>query len=84
VHPGRHDVDGDDDFAEIWRSAQHRRSKDVYFWFTNIFKKRWLFRSPSRYVGLPFRPFTHKALLRSEIEQAPFKGAESKGGRGGQ
>jgi hypothetical protein len=35
----RHDFDHDD-LAEIWRSAQHRRTEDVYSWFANIFKKR--------------------------------------------
>jgi hypothetical protein len=35
----RYDFD-DDDLAEVWRRAQHRRTEDVYSWFTNIFKKR--------------------------------------------
>jgi hypothetical protein len=83
VQHGRHDLDGDD-FAEIWRSAQHRRFEDVYFWFSNIFKKPWQFISPSRYVGLLLRSFTHKSSLLPETEQAALKGAGTKGERSGQ
>jgi hypothetical protein len=35
----RHDFD-DDDLAEIWRSAQHRRTEDIYSWFTHFFERR--------------------------------------------
>ena len=39
----------DDDFSEIWRSAQHRRSEDIYFWFTHFFgRQRQLKPSDSR------------------------------------
>jgi hypothetical protein len=36
----RQDFD-DDDLAEIWRSAQHRRAEDIYSWFTHFLNKRW-------------------------------------------
>jgi hypothetical protein len=26
--------------AEIWQSAQHRRSEDIYFWFTHFFGRQ--------------------------------------------
>jgi hypothetical protein len=35
----RRDYD-DDNLAEIWRSAQHRRSDDIYFWFTHFLETR--------------------------------------------
>jgi hypothetical protein len=82
VQHERHDLNGND-FAEIWRSAQRRRSDDVYFWFTYIFKKRIRFRSPNSYVGLLFR-FTHKPFLLREIERAAREAAKPKGGRSGQ
>ncbi|MGA2287110.1 hypothetical protein [Bradyrhizobium sp.] len=30
----------DDHLAEIWRSAQHRRTEDLYFWFTHLFQRQ--------------------------------------------
>jgi hypothetical protein len=35
----RRDYD-DDNLAEVWRSAQHRRSDDIYFWFTHFLETR--------------------------------------------
>jgi hypothetical protein len=83
VQQERHDLIGDD-FAEIWRSAQRRRSDGVYFWFTNIFERRWRFKSLSRHVGLLFRSFRHKPFLLPETEQVARKAAKPKGGRSGQ
>jgi hypothetical protein len=82
VQQERHNLG--DDFAEIWRSAQRRRSDDVYFWFTNIFEKRWQFKSPSRYVGLLFRSFTRSPFLLPETEQVAREAVKPKGGRSGQ
>jgi hypothetical protein len=82
VQHGRNDLYGDD-FAKIWRSAQRRRSDDVYFWFTDIFK-RWQSKSTGRYVGLQFRAFAHKPFLVPESEQVARKAAKPKGGRSGQ
>src|ERR1700730_5136881 len=47
VQHERHDLDGDD-FSQVWRSAQRRRSADIYFWFTHIFKERWRLKSPDQ------------------------------------
>jgi hypothetical protein len=30
----------DEHFSEIWRSAQHRRAEDIYFWFTRFFARQ--------------------------------------------
>jgi hypothetical protein len=35
----QHDYD-DDDLAGIWRSAQHRRTEDIYCWVTHFFERR--------------------------------------------
>jgi hypothetical protein len=35
----RQDFD-DDDLAEIWRSAQRRRAKEIYSWLTHFLNKR--------------------------------------------
>jgi hypothetical protein len=32
--------DNDDHLAEIWRSAQHRRTEELYFWFTHLFQRQ--------------------------------------------
>jgi hypothetical protein len=82
VQPERRHVDGDD-FAESG-GAHNNGAPRTSISGSPIPLKSGQFRLPSRPVGLLFRPFTHKALLRSEIEQAPFKGAETKGGRSGQ
>lgn len=37
----RHHCD-DDDLAQIWQSAQHRRVADIYVWFTRFFRHRQL------------------------------------------
>lgn len=81
----RHDRHGND-LAEIWRRAQHRRSEDLYVWFTNIFKKRWQFKSRYRHVGALLRSFAHngETFVLPEIEQPPLKGARAEGGRSGQ
>jgi len=84
VQHERHDPDGDD-FAEVWRSAQRRRSEDIYVWFTHIFRKRWRFKSPNRY-GRLLRSFTHNSepFFLSKKEQAAPQGDGSQGGRNGQ
>jgi hypothetical protein len=33
------DYDGDN-LAEIWQSAQHRRTEDIYSWFSNFFERQ--------------------------------------------
>jgi|tagenome__1003787_1003787.scaffolds.fasta_scaffold20907201_2 hypothetical protein len=38
MQPEPHDPDGDD-LYEIWRSAQHRRTEEVWFWLIKLFKK---------------------------------------------
>jgi hypothetical protein len=30
----------DEYFSEIWRSAEHRRAEDIYFWFARFFARR--------------------------------------------
>ena len=32
--------DDDDNLAEIWRSAQHRRADDIYSWLTHFLERR--------------------------------------------
>jgi hypothetical protein len=34
-----HDYEGDN-LAEIWQNAQHRRTQDIYFWFTHFFGRQ--------------------------------------------
>jgi hypothetical protein len=34
-----HEYDGDN-LAEIWQSAQHRRTEDIYSWFTHFFERQ--------------------------------------------
>jgi hypothetical protein len=72
-----------DDLAEIWRSAQHRRTEDVYSWFTHIFEKRRKFKSPDtrpHYVGMLFS----KALLSSRDRAGGSQmGDRTRGGRSG-
>jgi hypothetical protein len=29
----------DDGLAQIWRSAQHRRTADIYYWFSHFFER---------------------------------------------
>ena len=29
----------EDNLAQIWRSAQYRRTADIYFWFTHFFER---------------------------------------------
>ena len=43
----QHDYDGDN-LAEIWRSAQHRRTEDIYSWFTHFLNKRWRLKLTGR------------------------------------
>lgn len=33
----QHNLDGDN-LAESWQSAQHRRTADIYSWFTHFFE----------------------------------------------
>ena len=78
----RHDLDCDD-LTAIWRSAQHRRTEDVYSWLTRIFKNRRQLKSPEmqpRYEGVLFRSLTSQArtLLGSQ------EGDRIEGGRSGQ
>jgi hypothetical protein len=35
----RRDYEGGN-LAEIWQSAQHRRTEDIYFWFTHFFERQ--------------------------------------------
>ena len=30
----------DDQLAEIWRDAQHRRTAEMYYWLTHFFKRK--------------------------------------------
>jgi hypothetical protein len=53
-----------DDFAEIWRSAQHRRTEDARCWLAGIFKKRPQLESPdtqARHDWMLFRSLTLQA-----------------------
>jgi hypothetical protein len=45
--------DDGDNLAEIWRSAQHRRTEDIYSWFNRFFKRR---RQPNQPVAYPNIP----------------------------
>jgi hypothetical protein len=52
------------DFAEIWRSAQHRRIEDLRRWLTRIFKKSQQLESPdarTRRDWMLFRSLTLQA-----------------------
>jgi hypothetical protein len=82
VQHEQHDPDGDD-FAKVWRRAQHRRSEDASIWLTKILKKRWQFKSPNEYVGVLIRPFTRNSepFFPPETEEAALKGARTTGER---
>jgi hypothetical protein len=71
----QYDLDGDDQ-AQIWRSAQHRRTEDIGSWFTDIFKKRQPLRSPDT------RSFGAAALLRALTSQSesPLPSGHGAGG----
>ena len=47
--PDRHDL------SEIWRSAQHRRTEEVWFWLTHLFKKQPKLKSPPLHVRVLLR-----------------------------
>jgi hypothetical protein len=47
--PDRHDL------AEIWRSAQHRRTEEVWFWLTHLFKKQPKLKSPPPHLRVLLR-----------------------------
>ena len=51
---GRHDYH-DDDLAELWRSAQHRRAEDIYSWFTKFFERQRQLRSSDSRSQFPKR-----------------------------
>ena len=77
-----HDLDGDD-LAAIWRNAQHRRTEDVYSWFTRIFKTRRQLESHDtrpRYDGVLFRSL----ILKARTPLGSRKGERIKGGQSGQ
>jgi hypothetical protein len=38
----------DEYFSEIWRSAEHRRAEDIYFWFARFFARQPLFARQPR------------------------------------
>jgi hypothetical protein len=38
-HPMRHKFH-DEHFSDTWRSAEHRRAEDIYFWFTRFFARQ--------------------------------------------
>jgi hypothetical protein len=38
--------DGGDHLAEIWRRAELRRTEDIYRFFTRIFRRPFVFRTP--------------------------------------
>jgi hypothetical protein len=84
VQHEQHAPDGDG-FAEVWRSAQHRRSEDACLWFTDIVKERWQFKSPSKYLGLLFRSLTRsgESFVTPETGRPALKDARTKGGRSG-
>lgn len=48
----------DDDFAEIWRSAQHRRTEDIYLWFTHWFRRQRQLKPSDSRLRYPQRPAT--------------------------
>jgi hypothetical protein len=78
----RRDLD-DDDLAEIWRSAQRRRTEDLHSWFTHTFRIRRQLKSPDarpRDDGVRLRSLTllARTLLGSE------KIGRIRGGRSGQ
>lgn len=49
-----HDRDGDD-LSDIWRSAQHRRSEEVWSWLTHLFKKQPKLKSPPLHARVLLR-----------------------------
>lgn len=51
---GRVDFD-DDDLAELWQSAQHRRTEDIYSWLTHFFERQRQSRSSESRSRLPQR-----------------------------
>jgi len=48
----QHDYDCDN-LAEIWRSAQHRRTEDIYSWFTHFFERGRQPSQPVAYLNTP-------------------------------
>jgi hypothetical protein len=41
----------DEHFSEIWRGAEHRRAKDIYFWLTHFATRQPSLERPE--AGLP-------------------------------
>jgi hypothetical protein len=55
----QHEFDNDD-LAKIWRSAQHRRAKEIYSWLTHFLNKRWQLKSTG---GRPQHAQGHTSAL---------------------
>ena len=53
----RHHSD-DDNLAQIWRSAQHRRTADIYSWFTHFFERHRQLKSSDPRSQFPQRRAT--------------------------
>jgi hypothetical protein len=57
----QHDYE-DDDLAVIWRSAQHRRSEDIYSWFTDFLERQRQRDFRPRYLRRRVAAFVWKLL----------------------
>jgi hypothetical protein len=78
----QHDLGGDN-FAQLWRSAQHRRSMDASLWFIGFLKERSLSRSITVGALLRLLMRNRESFVLSETGRAAFKDASIDGGRGG-
>jgi len=61
-----HDYEGSN-LAEIWQSAQHRRTEDIYSWFTHFFEIQ---RRPKSSDSRPQYPQRRAAALIWKLLEA--------------
>jgi hypothetical protein len=71
----QHDYD-DDDLAGIWRSAQHRRTADIYFWVIHFFETRRQLKSNGGRPKYPQGHATHPETARRRFRLWHFSNTE--------
>jgi hypothetical protein len=82
----QHDLDGDDQ-AQIWRSAQHRRTEDIRSWFAELFNRRRQLKSLDtrwHFAAMFLRSLTSQPLLPSGYRAGGSQTSDTtKGGQSG-
>jgi hypothetical protein len=58
-----------DGLAEVWRDAHHRRTQDIGFWISNIFKRRQSFKSRLPYMKRRLRELLPASRYRAFISE---------------